>query len=175
MNFENKTFVSHPYAEAAFKFSSEINKTEKWLYMLTESCTALKFTPHILSNIYFFKLNKKNFFNNLSGKIDVYFENFLKIIAYNDRLIILPNILKKFIEIKNISENIEIVQIITKFKLNQKLLEDIKFLISNKIKKKIKVQLKIEKSLLGGIVIKSKNFIIDSSIKNRLNKLSEYL
>ncbi|MDQ1237205.1 MAG: F0F1 ATP synthase subunit delta [Wigglesworthia glossinidia] len=175
MNFENTSSLSHSYAEAAFKFSSEINKTEQWLFMLQDICKALKLIPHNLFNLYFFKLNKKFFLKSLLGKNDIYFENFLKIVAYNDRINILPNILQKFIELKNFSENVEIVLIITKYPLNQKLLDNLKYLISSKINKKIKVQLKIDKSILGGMIIKFKNFIIDSSVKNRLNKLSEYL
>ncbi|BAC24151.1 atpH [Wigglesworthia glossinidia endosymbiont of Glossina brevipalpis] len=173
--YEIKSYLSRPYAEAAFKFANENNIVDDWIYMIEEICKILKNIKIYSLSSFILKKNKNFLFESIKNNFDVYFNNFVKIIIENNRLIIFPEILNQFINLKNDQNNIENITIISKYKLDKKILNKIEKKIKSLIFKEIKINIKIDKSIIGGYIIKSKNFLIDNSIKNKLYRFSEYL
>jgi F-type H+-transporting ATPase subunit delta len=100
--------------------------------------------------------------------------NFVKILKDNNDLHLLDRILADFIDIWDKNKNIVRAEISSAYNLDEKT-EDV---LINKIKElsaanDIDVWKNINKKLLGGVVIKYGDRILDSSISTRLKRLQE--
>ena len=60
-------------------------------------------------------------------------------------------------------------------KLDKKQQQQLSDALSNKLERKVNLQVNIDKSLLGGAVIRAGDTVIDGSIRGRLTKLAESL
>ncbi len=103
--------------------------------------------------------------------------NFIKILAKNNQLHFKEAIIKKIEEIYNQKNGIVEAEIVEARKQKDaQIYEKIKNYIREKYKaKKVILNDKIDKSLKGGIIIKTKSEIIDGSIQHQLEKLENVL
>ena len=60
-------------------------------------------------------------------------------------------------------------------KIDEKTISDIEKEISENIKRPIKLKSKIDESLIGGIIIQIGSLMIDTSIKNKLQKYKKLM
>lgn len=74
---------------------------------------------------------------------------------------------------KKKDSNFEIVEIISAYPLSEKEIEEIKKTVFSK--KKVSIKNIVDKSIIGGIIIRQGSSIIDGSIVNYLNKFKKYL
>lgn len=74
---------------------------------------------------------------------------------------------------KKTDSNFEIVEIISAYPLSEKEIEEIKKTVFSK--KKVSIKNIVDKSIIGGIIIRQGSSIIDGSIVNYLNKFKKYL
>ena len=105
-----------------------------------------------------------------SLKINKQFSNFLKVLAKHNRLGLIKSIGKIFMEIIQKKSNQSNIEVITSVPLdkavNKKLIEKFEILTG----KKINIYNRIDKKILGGIIVKIGSIMIDSSIKTKLEK-----
>jgi len=80
-----------------------------------------------------------------------------------------PEIIKEFIKYSNINEGIENIEIRTAHKLDKSIIE----LITKHFGKKTIITEKIDPELIGGVIIKTKDYIIDGSILRQINNLQK--
>jgi F-type H+-transporting ATPase subunit delta len=98
-------------------------------------------------------------------------KRFFFVLIKNARVNILPNIIEEFELLQNESNNIKSVEVYAAGKLDK---EEIKYIISkieSRLPAKIEIKSKIDQSLLGGVVIKYDNNLIDYSVKGALHKM----
>lgn len=96
---------------------------------------------------------------------------FVKKVFQNNDQILFNEILLNFSEYWNYKEGFEDVVIISARELEKKEKEYIEKNTENILLKKINPKYEINKNIIGGIKIKTKNLIIDSSIKTKLEEL----
>jgi F-type H+-transporting ATPase subunit delta len=97
--------------------------------------------------------------------------NFLLALASNHRLSLLPNIIEKFnsnLLVHNNEENIEVISYTALSADEIKLIHD---KLEKAYAKKINLNTIIDKSLLGGIIIKQDSKILDFSLTNKLERM----
>ncbi|UDG79478.1 ATP synthase subunit delta [Candidatus Ecksteinia adelgidicola] len=169
--------IARPYSRAAFIFALEHKKIKHWQSMLeylsfiskNKKITQLisrKVSPKIL-----FKIFSSICYNTL----DQYGKNFVYIMAQNKRLCIFPIVLQQFVELRATLESKININITSSFRLNKIQKNKIISLIEARILKKIILKCKIDKSILGGIIIHINNIVIDGSIRSRLDHLTDIL
>lgn len=101
--------------------------------------------------------------------------NFLKIAAENGRLDLIPEIADSF----NILQaerggNIE-AQIISAYAVNAAQKKSIAAALEKRFGREVSIKTKIDKSLLGGIIIHAGDVVIDGSVKTQLEKITHSL
>lgn len=105
-------------------------------------------------------------------KIDKRIKRFIDILKKNNDLSLVDKIVDKFHECYRQERNISKVEITTNDKLNSAILNK----IIHKFNNQIEIEEKIDKSLIGGIVIKvNDDTLIDGSVKRKLKELKKGL
>ena len=94
--------VARPYAKAAFDFALEQGQLDKWQAMLTFSAAVAEneqVADYLSSSLARGQIAE--FFCNVCGdQLDQYGQNFIRVMAENKRLAILPSVLAQFSELR---------------------------------------------------------------------------
>ncbi|WP_457913674.1 F0F1 ATP synthase subunit delta [Candidatus Gillettellia adelgis] len=169
--------IARPYAKAVFDFACEHNALDHWQEML-------EFLTIIISNQQIYKILSsmvspetlfKIFIAICGEHLDEYGQNFIHIMSKNRRLSILPLVLKKFIELRTLLESPWIVDVFSVCPLNNAQQTRIIAVMEKRLSRKVKLNCKIDKSLLAGIIIRASDLVIDGSIRYRLDSLKDVL
>lgn len=101
--------------------------------------------------------------------------NFIKTVLYNRRQIYLLDILNEFQNQYDIYSNVLSVTAITPDRVPEKINSMIKKSLSGIYQKQIHVRNKIDPSILGGIILRVNNTVLDGSLARNLSKLRDSL
>lgn len=170
------TTIARPYARAAYDFAKEHNAVEQWLNMLM-------FIDGIVSNSDFqqiLKTGNQVLITTVLAKVsenylNEYGINFVKLLIENKRLDVIGDILKEFKKIKDDDESVMNVEIVSAEKLSSSDFNKLLKFLKNKYQKVIKMSNTVDPSILGGVIIKTENDVLDDSLKHRIESLAEEL
>lgn len=171
------TAVARTYAKASYSFAKEESVVEKWFEMMLFVDEVLK-DKSLLSIL---KTNEsKNKITSLllsicDGFIDVYFENFLKLIIQNNRLSAFSYIVEYYKKLMDEDNNVLNVTLISANQLSKENIDKIVHFLEEKYKSTINLTKKIDSSLIGGFIIKTDKEVIDHSLKNKIENISNVL
>ena len=102
-------------------------------------------------------------------------KNFFLILIIKKRIFFLDKIIEEFLKLISTKKGEISGSLISPMKLDEKTILDIENEISTNIKRSIKLKPKLDESLIGGIIIQIGSLMIDSSIKNQLNKYKKLM
>ncbi len=172
--------VSKTYAQALFELAVEENKTSPFLE------EALGLLEVIHSNVEFGqfmnhpKIQKEDKIevvkNVFQGKVSGEMVGFLVTIVEKDRYIEIESILDEFIAAVKEYSNIGTAYITTAIAIDNQEKQDIESrLLATTKYKTIECIYDVDESLIGGMVIKMGDRVVDSSIRTKLDKLQREL
>jgi F-type H+-transporting ATPase subunit delta len=98
--------------------------------------------------------------------------NFVKVLAENDRLSVLPEIGVQFETLKANAEGILEATITSAQALTQAQLDDLVAGLQARFSRAVNVQVAVDPELIGGAVIAIGDQVIDGSVKGRLQRMS---
>ena len=98
--------------------------------------------------------------------------NFLNILAQNKRLLLLPQITVLFAGYKANHEKSVDVEVVSAFDLADDMTDKLASALSKRLERKINVHTSTDPKLLGGVLIRAGDLVIDGSVRGRLNKLA---
>ena len=178
----NYNHIARPYAKAAFEYARDHSLLTEWQTLIKQTATFLAF-PEIQRAMLDFDISELKITGALIAllsaenkqKPELHFINFLTLLAQKDRLIALPSIQVLYEKFKLEEEKI-IDTIIT---LAEPASDDYIATLTEKLERKfnshIKVEIKIDPKIIGGIIIEGNDNIIDGSIRYKLDKLGSSL
>lgn len=109
-------------------------------------------------------------------EIDIIVANFIKLLNQKRQLKLAPKVIAKFNEIWNEKNGIMEAEVTSHEKLSEVLRSKVSSYVSSKYKaKKVILNNKIDLNIIGGIVIKVGDEILDGSISGQLNNLRNIL
>ena len=170
--------IARPYAEAVFKLADASGSLAKWSEMLAalaqvatdERVRAAVADPN-LSDAQIAGL----FIAILGGRLSAEVENFLRVLAQNDRLALLPQIREQFERLKNEREGVVEAEVQSAFELSDAQLEDLVQRLEKKTGRKVRAQLSLDRELIGGVRIVLGDKVIDGSARAQLAALQAAL
>ncbi|AKZ65742.1 F0F1 ATP synthase subunit delta [Candidatus Palibaumannia cicadellinicola] len=171
------TIAKH-YARAIFDYAIEHNQLENWQSMLEYAAEVSKNNDlsKLLDNpVIEHQTISKIFLEICGNKLNYNGQNFIRLLSKNKKFIILPFILKEFINISNKHTSLVEVEIITASNLNKLQINNIYLAIEEHISSKIKLNYTVNSSLIAGIIIRIGDLVIDGSISGKLERLTRYL
>jgi F-type H+-transporting ATPase subunit delta len=167
--------INEEYALAFSILGIEENKAQKFYNELINLKVIFKENNELmklLNNDYLDIKEKENIINDIfANDFDLLITNFLKLLVKNKLIREVVSIFE--LTIKRLSVTLNILEVIieTPFGLSQEQILNIENKVQNKTKSKIISKIIINKDLIGGIKIKFDSFVIDGSIKNKLENL----
>lgn len=99
--------------------------------------------------------------------------NFLGVLAHNNRLASLPIILNEFAREMERRHGVVEANVVSAFPLTETQQKNLVDTLSQKTGKSVRLNLEIDKSLLGGMVVTVGSRMIDDSLKTRLEQLKQ--
>lgn len=97
--------------------------------------------------------------------------NFIKLVAANNRLLALPDMFRRFRQLVADQRGEITAGIVSAIPLSDGQLADIKRALADISGKSIHVELNVDPSLIGGLVVKLGSRMIDTSLKTKLDAL----
>lgn len=169
--------VARPYAKAAFDFAVENQAVAKWQEMLafTAEVTRNEQVGELLSGSIAPETLAKTFISVCGDEIDEHVQNLIRVMADNGRLTTLPEVLTQFIQLRDSLESTIEVDVISANELSEQQSAKISAAMEKRLSRKVKLNCKIDKSVIAGVIIRVGDLVIDGSIRGRLERLTDVL
>jgi len=172
------TTAARPYARAAFDYASSHGETDQWAEMLG-FCGAVAADATMKAALDQPSLNGQqsaDLFNEVcADKLDEHGKNFIKVLAENDRISLLPDIAVLYHHYQAEAEGTVDAQLISALEVSDQQVEAISASLAKRLGKNISMTTSIDETLIGGAVIRAGDMVIDGSVRGRLEKLSNTL
>ncbi|MCE1709058.1 F0F1 ATP synthase subunit delta, partial [Enterobacter hormaechei] len=117
----------------------------------------------------------KTFITLCGEQVDEHAQNFIRVMAENGRLLVLPEVFQQFIQLRASLESTIDVEVISASELNEQQQAKISAAMEKRLSRKVKLNCKIDKSVIAGVVIRAGDMVIDGSIRGRLDRLTDDL
>jgi F-type H+-transporting ATPase subunit delta len=170
--------LARPYAAAVFKRAKETHATAKWSQSLAFMSAVLK-NEDISVVIDNPKVSKQRLsalmLDICQEHVNQENENFLKLLVLNNRLGLLPSIAGLFEAYKAEDEGYVEVEVSTAYTLSKDAKQNVTTTLEKTLGKKIHMNVTVDKSLIGGILVRAGDRVIDGSIRGRLQQLAKRL
>jgi len=171
------TTIARPYAKAAFDFAVEANGIESWLEQLTFAAQVSQddTIQTYLSGGVSVEQAITLFLSVCGEQVDSKGQNFLKFMAENHRLLALPQVLEQFCELKAEHEQTVNVDVTSAVKLKAAQTKALSAALEKRLARKVKLNCKVSKKIISGLIIQAGDMVIDGSVQGKLNRLAQTL
>ena len=170
--------IARPYAKAAFQYAQDAKAFADWSQGLRAAAeivadprvAALTKSPQTSQD------DLVSIISDVAGdKLKPGMQNFVRVLAENRRLLLLPEIAAHYEELRSDVENTIDVEVVSAVALNSAQAEKLSQALSARLKRKIRMQNSVDATLLGGAVVRAGDLVIDGSLKGRLQRLATEL
>ena len=172
------TTLARPYAKAAFEYAQAHQQLANWSAMLglaaavsqDDTMQRVLKAPRLTSK------DKATTFVEVCGdKFDGSVSNFIHILAENDRLALLPHVSELFELLKAEQEKSIDVDVTSAFALNDEQQDKLAKVLSARLGREVRLHAAEDAALIGGVIIRAGDLVIDGSVRGKIAKLAEAL
>ncbi len=167
--------IARPYAKAAFEYARDSKQLSQWAEQLaTASAVAAdKGLQAALNDPALTAERQAAILSDVCGdELGAQARNFIGVLAANKRLSLLPEIFLLFTQYKANQEKSVDVEVVSAFDLDEVTRNRLAEVLGKKLERQVKVSTTTDRSLLGGVLIRAGDLVIDGSVRGRLNKLA---
>lgn len=174
---EYKT-IARPYAKACFEIALQSHALVKWEIFLSAAAyvTSEPEVRHMLFNPASVPEKMAQFFIEVC-KAYVFDEAqaFIQLLASNKRLLLLSDIKDLFLQYKAQHEQMVEVNIFSPYPLSEEDKSTLSKVLEKRLQKKVNLNYEVDENLIGGLVIKAGDWVVDGSIRGKLKQLAHNL
>lgn len=166
--------LARPYAKAAFEFAREEKQLHEWstsLAILAEAANNAAVKPLYDDP----NISAEDLCSIFTGLVSKHksMTNFVLALCHYDRLSLLPEIAELFEEEKAEYEKVLTVFVTSAFPLDNNTTKKLKASLTTRLKREVSFEFEIDKNLLGGAVIRAGDWVVDGSVRAKLEKLKQ--
>lgn len=170
--------VARPYAIAAFDAASKQGDLKAWSDMLLSAADAVVH-PEVRALITSPRVTRSQLEGLMlalcGNKISAFGRNFIKLVVESQRLILLPEIAAMFEAMRAEAEKSVDVLVTSAFDLDEAQKQKITVAMKKRMGREIRLSCKTDHELLGGIIIRTGDKVIDGSARTHLSELANAL
>lgn len=174
---ENIT-IARPYANAIFRLAKEQKKFKEWSRQL-QVAVAVANHPKIKAVIDSPKLDKAQIAvlvcDVCGTELDQYGQNVIKLLAENRRLLLLADIAALYEMQRAEAENIIEAEVTSAFTVSPEQEKKIIVALKKRLGRDVHLKCKVDPDIIGGVVIRAGDLVLDDSVISRLQKLESIL
>ena len=170
--------TARPYAQAAFDAAQKLADLKGWSEAILSLAEAVNHpeVQAIINSPRVAQADIESLMDGLLGaKAVVQLRNFVRVLAENKRMQILPEIASLFEVLRADAEKTALVEVDSAFELSDKQQENIISSLKKRLGRDIKLVCKLNNDLLGGVVIRTGDQVIDGSARTRLGEMATAL
>lgn len=168
--------LARPYAKAAFNVASEQNGLANWSAMLSilATVTLEQNVATVLSNPQTTSVGKAKFLSELCAEqLDDAGKQFVNTLAENHRLPLLAEIFQQFQVLKAELEKSIDVTVTSAYELSEAQQNTLSEKLAAKLGCEVSITTTVDNSIIGGVIVRAKDFVIDGSVSGKLAKMAE--
>lgn len=172
---QEKTTIARPYAQAVFETASEESKLSEWSEMLglLDMVVSDAQMKAVLVNPKLDAAALCDFVQDVCGQgLSETGNNLVKVLADAGRLPFVPEISKLYEQLRAEAEGIVEVSVVSAYELAAEQQASISEMMAKRLGKKVEITSEVDDSLIGGVVIRTGDTVIDASVKGRLKALA---
>lgn len=168
-----KVTLARPYARAAFEAAREHKDFEHWSQMLAAAAATVadERVVKLLSSPRVQPADLVELIAEASGA-DERGRNFLSTLAQNRRLGVLPEVAAIYEELRAEVENIADVHVTSAVQLDEAQRARLAAALKKRLKREVRLHCAVDAGLIGGAVVRAGDFVIDGSLRARLERLA---
>ncbi|SHE73394.1 ATP synthase F1 subcomplex delta subunit [Modicisalibacter ilicicola DSM 19980] len=171
--------VARPYAKATFELALAKKKLATWSDMLKLAAQVAAnedMQSSILGNPRLSDKEKADAIIDVCGKaLDEEGRNLVRTLAQRNRLMALPDIAEQFELLKAQQEKRMDVTIVSAFPLDDKQEDKLASALAKRLNQEISITTQVDSALLGGVILRAGDTVIDGSVRGRLARLRDAL
>lgn len=170
--------IARPYAQAAFEEAQKLADLKGWSEALLSLADAVCH-PEVHAVVTSPRVAKAQLESLMEGLLGnqatPQLRNFVRVLAENQRLLVLPEIAASFEILRAEAEKTVNVVVESAFEVSVAQQEKIVKSLKARMGREIKLVCNINKELLGGVVIRAGDKVIDGSARTRLGEMANAL
>ena len=169
------TTIARPYARAVYALATETSAVESWgdALALMSAVVSDASMQELIDEPQLGKDQKAELMLKvLSDKLNPQQQNMVRLMAENGRLRALPEVAHQFEIYRAEAEGKVEAEVISAFALTGEQEQAITEMLKSKLGRDVSITTSTDESLIGGVVIKAGDTIIDGSMKSQLESLA---
>lgn len=170
--------TARPYAMAAFRQAQEEGALEQWSEMLRflQSVVADPSMAGIIANPRVDRSKLGKLISSIGGEVfSKTASNFLEVLVDNERLVLVSDIADLFEEQRRNAAGKTPVEVISAFELSSKYADVITAAMAKRLNQEVELTVRVDQSIIGGVIIRAGDLVIDASLRGRLQQLAQEL
>ncbi len=171
----DNTTAARPYAKAVYDLAAEQSALDAWGDALA-NLAAVVGDPQVSALLDSPDTDKQQkgeiLIRILDDKLSAQQQNLVRLMAENGRLKLMQDVAGQFEIARAKAENKLEAEVVSAYELTAEQTSDITNTLKNKLGCDITLTTSVDESLIGGVVIKAGDTIIDASMKSQLDSLA---
>ena len=167
---------ARPYAKAAFEHARDGGLLDTWSAMLA-TCAAVvqheKVQRCICSPDLTAERKGDLLIDLCAGELDPSCQNFIRTLAAYGRITLLPYVVQLFELFKAQEQQSIDAELVSAVALSESQQAKIVAKVEKKLGRKVRLNTVVDAGLIGGMMVRAGDFVIDSSIRTRLQQLAD--
>jgi F-type H+-transporting ATPase subunit delta len=171
----DKSTIARPYAKAAFEEARDRKRLGPWSQALRTGAAVVA-DPRVGSLLDNPRVTPQQLAELLIGIAGTELEeegrNFVGTLADNARLALLPEISARFDELKSEAEGIIDVMVTSAAPLDEAQRRKLAQALERRLGRQVRMQCAIDPALIGGAVLRAGDWVLDGSLRSRLDGIA---
>ncbi|MFZ0499708.1 MAG: F0F1 ATP synthase subunit delta [Steroidobacteraceae bacterium] len=171
----DKSTIARPYAKAAFEEARDHKRLGPWSEALRDAATvvsdsrvqALVGNPRVTPEELAALIN-----DTVGPQLDEEGRNFVRTLADNGRLALLPEISARFDELKGEAEGVIDVTVTSAAPLDESQRGKLAAALERRLGRSVHLQCATDSTLIGGAVLRAGDMVIDGSLRGQLQRIA---
>lgn len=172
---EERSTLARPYATAAFQQAQEEGKLEQWSEMLG-FLRAMVSDPTMAGVVADPRVERGKLVELILGiagdRLSKTGQNFVKVLVHNGRMGLVAEITELFEKLRGDAEGRTRVDVVSAFELAPDYARQISEAMAKRLAREVDLTVRVDQALIGGVIIRAGDLVIDASLRGRLQQLA---
>jgi F-type H+-transporting ATPase subunit delta len=172
-----RTTLARPYAEAVFRLASEDSSLQRWgdvlaFYAIAVADKELAFAlgdPRLSGEQIDALL--ASLLEDISGQEQA----LLRMLRENGKLQLMPEISELYGELRDSAEGTIEASVVSAFALKDEQINELAKMLKKELDRDVTIQASVDPAIIGGVIIRAGDTVIDGSVAGSLKNLTSYL